>query len=289
MTRHLPRRALVALCTLAAVALSGCGPSDGPAHELAKPPETLRVSGSGTCLPLVRILAAAQPAGGAKMVFLPGLHTKGGIRGVAQGSLDIGAISRPLEPDEQSADLRVTWLSSDGIAIAVNESVSRLGVTGLTSQQVRDIYAGNVTDWQQVGAAASMPIVVLDRHEDESAKIVMRTHVFGPAKALTVTPSALALYYETDMAEALQSTKGAIGYLSLGYASSQSLRVSLLALDGVMPSVASISSGRYPVVRPLGMVTRSSAPPAVEAFVRWATGTRARAAMADKGYAPYRD
>jgi phosphate transport system substrate-binding protein len=277
----------VSVClAVAAAGIGGCSTlQGGPAPE--KDLTRLRVSGSGTCLPLLRILASEQPDHAVGMVFLPGLHTKGGVRGVIQGSLDIGAVSRDLNADEQSADLQVTWLSRDGLVVAVHPSVGKLGITDITSQQLRDIYSGKVTDWQQVGASASMPIVVLDRHEDESAKIIMRKFIFGSASKLKMTPDSVNLYYESDMVDAMQSTVGSVGYFSLGYAVSQKIPVTHLRLDGVAATVENIEAGSYTLVRPLGVVTKTAAPAPVRAFVKWAAGQDARELMLSKGYAPY--
>ncbi len=222
-----------------------------------------------------------------KFTFLPGLHSRGGIKGVTQGSLDIGAVSRDLTAEEQSADLKLTWLSQDGLVMAVNPTVSALGIHDITDQQVRDIYSGRYTDWKQLGATRSMPIVVLDRHEDESAKIILRKFILGSPDSLKVTTDSVNLYYESDMVDALQTTDGAIGYFSLGYAVSQNIHVGLLTLNGVEASVDTILSGSYKVVRPLGVVIRVSAPGAVGDFVTWARSTKARKLMVEKGYAPY--
>jgi phosphate transport system substrate-binding protein len=289
MSRRILACLVAASLAAATIAVAGC--SGATVQDAAAPKDAtrLRVSGSGTCLPLLRILAADEPDKNLRLVFLPGLHTKGGVRGVIQGSLDIGALSRALNADEQSADLRVTWLASDGLVVGVNDSVAALGIKAVTRQQVRDIYSGKVTDWQQLGATKSLPIVVLDRHEDESAKIIIRQFVLGPQDQFKVTSDSVNLYYESDMVDALQTTSGAIGYFSLGYAISQKVRVTLLPLDGVEATVANIESGKYTVVRPLGVVTRSAAPTPVRTFIDWITSDEARAIMVSKGYAPYHE
>lgn len=276
---------LIACCVAAAFA-SGCSGSQSSTGTTALPVSVsrLRVSGSGTALPLLRILAAAQPDTSTQLVFLPGLHSGGGIKGVTEGSLDIGAVSRPLTSKEE-AGLKLTWLSDDGLIIATNQSVGQLGITGLTTQQVKDIYSGKITDWSQVGAKSKMPVTVLDRHEDESAKIILRQYVLGPK--LKITAKALLLYYVSDMVDALQSTPGAVGYFSLGYAISQNIKADRLKLDGIEPTLANVMSGSYKVVRPLGVVIKDPAPPAVTGFVNWAAGDEARKIMTDKGYAPY--
>jgi phosphate transport system substrate-binding protein len=283
----MPSRTLTAYLAVCLIAVASVVGGCARVQEGAEPQLTrLRASGSGTCLPLLRILAAEQPDKAMRLVFLPGLHTAGGVKGVARGSLDVGAISRPLTPEEESPGLRITWLSNDGLVIAVHPSVSDLGVTGLTSEQVRGIYSGAVTDWRQVGASSARPIVVIDRHEGESAKVALRKHLLGPEDRLKVTPSAIAVYYESDMVDAVRTTADSIGYFSLGYAISQKVPVTRLRLDGVEPSVASVEAGRYTLVRPLGVVTRSEPPAPATAFLEWATGEQARAIMAANGYAP---
>lgn len=279
------RRVVIAVAASLVLAVAGCAPAK-TVTTASNGVKRLRVSGSGTCLPLLRILASQQPDKSVRMVFLPGLHSKGGIKGVEQDSLDMGAVSRALTPEEKSGDLEVTWLSTDGLVVAVNPSVGKIGVTGVTDEQVREIYSGKVTDWKQLGASESLPIIVLDRHEDESAKIIMRQYVFGPATQFKVTPDSVNLYYESDMVDALQSTVGSIGYFSLGYAISQSISVTHLTLNGVEPTVANIESGAYKLVRPLGVVVKGSAPREVKDFVQWAKGPEARRLMLSKGYAP---
>ncbi len=244
--------------------------------------EQIRVSGSGTCLPLLRLLSESDAGGPSEFVYLPGLHSGGGIKGVANGDLEIGAVSRALTPEEEKLGLRYTLLSRDGLVIAVHPSVP---IKGLTSQQVRDIYAGMYSNWTELGGP-DLPITILDRNEDESAKIVLREHVLG--KDLEITPKAVNLYYEPDMIEGLQSTVGAIGYFSLGYGISQEIPVTMLELDGVAPTVANIENGTYTVIRPLGVVTAADAGEHVNEFLTQATSAEAVELIKNRGFAPAR-
>ena len=258
----------------------GCTATGGDADTTAiSSGEQLRVSGSGTCLPLIRILTD-EYAGDSEFVFLPGLHSGGGIKGVANGDLEIGAVSRELTEDEAALGLEYVALSDDGLVIATHPSVT---LDGLTTQQVRDIYAGEHTNWAELGGP-DVPITILDRNEDESAKIILRQYVLGPE--LEVTPKAVNLYYEPDMIEGLQSTVGAIGYFSLGYGLSQDVPVRYMELDGVEPTVENILNGSYKMVRPLGVVIASDASEEISAFFAWATSDEALELMESRGFAP---
>jgi phosphate transport system substrate-binding protein len=178
--------------------------------------------------------------------------------------------------------LEEVWLSSDGLAVAAHPSV---GIDGLSTERLRAVYRGEYTDWSGLGGPES-PLVVLDRNEEESAKVIFREHLIG---ALEVTDTAVSLYYESDMVEALKSTPGAIGYFSYGYGVSRGIAVDYLAIDGVQPSVRTIEDGSYGAIRPLGVVVdpTGDSHATVEAFLEWAAGPEAGSIMREQGYAPY--
>lgn len=278
MTHRLARTVAAIAATLC-FAVAGCG-----SGEEREPAAALRarVSGSNVTLPLVRLLAHEYPDRSVEFEFLPGLHTAGGVQGVAGGELDIGLVSRELTDEERALGLRYVLLSNDALVVAVHPTV---GVKTLTSEQVRGIYSGRYRSWQELGGP-DLPIVVLDRNEDESAKIALRAHVLG--HSLEVTSAAAVLSHEPDMIAAVASTPGAIGYFSLGAAVSQNVAVDLIALDGVAPTVENVKSGRYRAVRPLGVVTRPDSAPAIERFLEWAVGPEGRAVMERNGYAAAR-
>lgn len=93
---------------------------------------------------------------------LPGSST--GIRMLQQGQIDFALSSRPLETsenqDNQGVMLKQIGVAIDGIAVAVHPD---LEIPGLTVEQVRDIYTGQITDWRQVGAPYSRPITPYSR------------------------------------------------------------------------------------------------------------------------------
>ncbi|MDA3937287.1 MAG: substrate-binding domain-containing protein [Actinomycetota bacterium] len=270
---------LLAGTVLCVILATGCTSSVESPAAIA---ERVRVSGSGTCLPLLRILTSAYPGTDVEFVYLPGLHSGGGIRGVANGDLEIGAVSRTLTDDERELGLEYLQLSSDGLAVAVHPSVQ---VDTLSTEELRSIYDGTHTSWTDFGGE-DLPIIVLDRSEDESAKMVFREYVLGE---LEVADSAVNLFYESDMVSGLEGTPGAIGYFSLGLGISDSLDVSYIALDGVEPTVANVSNGSYSVVRSLGIVFAESLASPTSAFVEWMQGDDAISIMEDQGFARPRD
>ncbi|HNT77932.1 MAG TPA: phosphate ABC transporter permease PstA [Anaerolineae bacterium] len=132
-----------------------------------QPPATtlsgeLKMAGSTTVEPLAEQLATAFAQ------YYPGLpvtveggDSTAGIKAVGKGSVDIGMSSRDLKEVElrRYQDLRAFAIGYDGIAVVVNGA---LPVSGLTYNQLRDIYNGYIANWANVGGP-DLPIVVVGR------------------------------------------------------------------------------------------------------------------------------
>ena len=70
-----------------------------------------------------------------------------GMTSAIDGLCDIGMVSRDLKDSETAAGLTATVIAKDGIAVIVNNDS---GVEELTSEQVKDVYTGNITTWEDL-------------------------------------------------------------------------------------------------------------------------------------------
>ncbi len=70
-----------------------------------------------------------------------------GMTSAMEGMCDIGMASRELKDSELAAGLTPTVIAMDGIAVVVNHNNA---VSDLTTEQVKDIFTGAVTDWSAV-------------------------------------------------------------------------------------------------------------------------------------------
>ena len=70
-----------------------------------------------------------------------------GITSTIEGACDIGMSSRELKDEELAEGIEGTTIAMDGIAVVVNKENT---VEDLTSEQIRQIFTGEVTDWSQV-------------------------------------------------------------------------------------------------------------------------------------------
>ena len=70
-----------------------------------------------------------------------------GVKMAIEGACDIGMASRELKDSETAEGVTATVIATDGIAIIVNLESP---ITGLTTEQVRQIYVGETTNWADV-------------------------------------------------------------------------------------------------------------------------------------------
>ena len=70
-----------------------------------------------------------------------------GMESALSGTYDIGMASRALKDSETEKGLTGVQIALDGIAVIVNKENS---LADITSDQVKDIYTGEITDWSEL-------------------------------------------------------------------------------------------------------------------------------------------
>ena len=259
-------RTWVALSVVVALILAGCS---GGAST------TVTEAGSTTVQPLAEKLANAFKAKTPAInIVIQGGGTAVGIKSVNDGTVDIGAASRELKAGEP--DLIKFLLARDGIAIIVHPSNS---ITGLTKKQIRDIYAGNITNWSQVGGK-NKEIHVIAREEGSGTRTAFEDMVMN--KEL-IKASAILLPANGAIMTAVSSNPQAIGFVSFGYIKSS---VKALAIDGVAATIENAKNGSYPIVRPLYFLTKQQPTELVKNFIDFCLSPEGQSIVAEDGYIP---
>ena len=240
----------------------------------------ISVAGSTTVQPLAEKLAAVfNETHPDVKIDVAGGGSSAGVKAAGDGTANIGAASREVKDSEKETypDINIFVIARDGIAIVAHPEVP---VDGLTTDQVRDIFAGIITDWSEVGGD-SQPITVISREEGSGTRGAFEEMVMGDEAA--ITDSAIFQDSNGKVRTAVASTPNSIAYLSFGY-----LDDSVLALDidGVSPTAENASNGSYPVVRPLNMITKGEPTGIVKAWLDWILGAEGQAIVEDQGYLP---
>lgn len=107
------------------------------------------VAGSSSVTPVMEKLKEAyEKANGGKItVEVQQSDSTTGITSVAEGICDIGMASRELKDEETKENLTATEIARDGIAVVVNNDND---IDELTSDQVKAIFTGETTDWEDL-------------------------------------------------------------------------------------------------------------------------------------------
>ena len=151
------------------------------------------------------------------------------------------------ELQEANVQLEQKPIGVDALVFIVNEDNP---VQALTRQQLRDIYAGKITNWKDVGGK-DQEIVPFQRGEDSGSQTLFKKLLIQGGELMT-PPSELAPAAMDDLVDSIadyNNSANAIGFSVYYYIdqmySKPGLR--LLAVDGVTPSNATLADGSYPL------------------------------------------
>jgi phosphate transport system substrate-binding protein len=252
----------------------------GPGRVLPSTPGQVRLAGSGAATPLVReALAVLRPRTPETTWLLEdSVGSAGGVAAVADGAVDVGLVSRPLNDAERTLGLEVETVALDAVVVAAHPDVS---AEGLTSDELRALYAGAKRTWPG-GAAAT----VLLRDRGESANAALERAVPGLVASRAGELHFRVLFHDAAMVEALASTPGALGVSSLALLSGAQARIQVLALDGLLPDARALEEGRWPATRPISLVYRAERRAAVTPLLGLLRSAEGAAIARRAGYQP---
>ncbi len=242
----------ILLALVLSVSLVGCGGDDSTAADTnTEVSGKISLDGSTSMEPLVNALKEAIVEKYPNIELEPQFTGSGtGIQSVIDGKTDIGNSSRALKEEEIAQGLVENIVAIDGIAVITDKDNS---VTELTTEQLVQIYTGEITNWKEVGGD-DLQIVVIGREASSGTR-----SAFEEILGVTGEDGQPSCAYARELNEtgavvaACESTHGAIGYVSLDNVTDE---VSTIKLDGVEPTVDTVKDGSYALQRPFVMATK---------------------------------
>lgn len=225
---------------------------------------SVHLRGSGTLLRPMQLAAEAfMDSHPGVAVTVAGGGTVRGIRAVIAGTDDVAMASAALDAaqqrhaSQQGVTLQSHVVAHDAVAVVVHPGNP---VKGLSLQQIRSIFVGDIVNWKEVGGPA-LPIVVMAYVTGSGTQEAWQDLVLGDAP---MAPGALP--FEGGPRARVAQTRGAIGYVAhTGIDAS----VVALAVDGVRLTEKTLKSGAYPLWRSLSLITRDKPSTATADFIRF--------------------
>lgn len=289
---------LLALCLLTA-----CGQTpEAPTEPAPEPqPEQFvftrenfpRLNGSTSTVPLGQAIASVLLGESRDEVsdLIQFSKTTQSYRELMWGGADLLIAAEPAEViwQEKEAE-QFEWemepFAVDALVFIVNADNP---VDSLTTEQVRRIYTGEITNWSEVGGD-DLDIVPFQRNAEAGSQTAMRNLVMKDLPMM----DAPADYVQGEMGDLIEAvaafdgSANAIGYTVYYYANDMKMAegLKILAIDGVEPNADTIRSGEYPFLNNYYVLTAAGLDDGAPAKILydWILSEEGQTLVAHEGY-----
>ena len=146
----------------------------------------------------------------------------------------------------------------DGHPCVVSQEIADAGLESITGQQLKDLYKGRITNWQEINS--SLPdrdVQVLGRVKGSGTRTSFVSNVFDDPKADTSVANRFG--QNQRLAQAISGANNAISYLALGFINTSGLAPVALNWKGTTYKYKDPQNGldakNYPLSRDLHMYT----------------------------------
>lgn len=206
-----------------------------------------------------------------------------GLTAITDGTAQIGMSSRRAKPTEMSAatakgvSLKPTIVAWDGIGIIVNGSNP---LSTLTKRQVEQIFAGDITDWSQVGGTPGK-ISIYTRNTASGTYADFKE--LAMKKRDYATSSQKMAGNEQIAAEVAKNATG-IGYVGLAYLHDPGIKT--VSIDGSLPTEESVLKKSYPYARPTFYYTNGEPTGEAAKFIQFTLSPEGQTILRKVGFVP---
>lgn len=243
--------------------------------------ETIMVGGTGAALGTMQLLAAefkkVVPA--YTVVVVRDLGSRGGLKALAAGAIDMAVITRPLNAGEAAQGLVGMHYGKTPFVVAT----STRGTSTLDSlEDLADIYAGRRVTWSQ-GERVRL-VMRPPSGSDMRLLQALSPELTRAIPAAMARPGMIVASTDQEAVDFIENTPGAIGTTTLALVRSEKRNVRLAPLGGVVPSPASLADGTYPYAREMVLVRKGAGKQGAARFFEFVASARGRHILADTGH-----
>lgn len=264
---------------------TGSGNSTPTSSNLGTPGEYSCVSGQITAdgstalAPLVKAVAQKYQSKCSSATITVNLGgSKTGLGDVEAGTVQIGNSDIYALPGQ--SDLVDHQVAVVIFTLITNPDVT--GVTNLTTDQIKGIFNGTITNWKQVGGP-NLPITIVNRPASSGTRATFQTYILGGPE--TVNSSAALTSDSTGtVIQDVKQTSGAIGYAAYGPAKAGG--VTILNIDGNAPTNSLVESNTYKFWNSEHMYTKGPATGLAQALIDYMLSSDAASIAASQSFIP---
>ena len=247
------RKSLKLLCTallisMAGGVVTGCGISkEGNSSKTV----TISISGSTSVGPLMEKVAEKYEGDNSNVsIEINQVGSSAGIKDIINGVSELGMSSRELKAEEES-QVKSNIIAYDGIAIIINKNNP---IKNISLDQIKGIYTGEITNWNQIDGGKDAPIVIVSREEGSGTRDAFQEIVGYKSEELKA--DAMISNGNGGIKETVASNKNAVGFVSFEYLDD---KVNIVNVENVEPKADLVKSGEYKISRQFLLVNKDGA------------------------------
>jgi phosphate transport system substrate-binding protein len=197
-----------------------------------------------------------------------------GIQATLNKTCNIGTSSRNLKVEERG--LKVIRMAVDGIAVIVHRNNS---VDNLSIEDIRGIFAGEITRWYEVGGSDEA-IIPVTREEGSGTRGSFEEMIMGD---VAISDACLVQDSNGAVREIIATTPQGIGYISVGLVDE---REKAVAINGVEPNIANLITCQYQFSRPFLLLLLKEPTGEIKKFIDYVLSQEAQDILKENGLIP---
>ena len=266
----------VVFTLMLALVLSACG--NGESNDSSPGGgQTITISGSTSVGPLAEKLAMKYGEKENVKIEVNQIGSSAGIANAMNGVSQIGMSSRDLKQEEIDSGIQELIIAYDGIVVVTHPSNN---VKDLTTEQVKQIFTGEITNWKEVGGK-DMEIVVVSREDGSGSRDAFQ-EIVGYESGQLIR-NAIIASGNGNIKTTVANNKHAIGFISFEYIDDT---ISTMNINGVEAKAENVLNGTYSLSRPFLFVHKEDVPEAAQAFMDYILTPEAQKIVEEAGAIP---
>lgn len=236
------KKAKMGLLMLSILAvLSACTSNNNDKQTSDGSSATVSISGSTSVGPLAEKLAAKYTEEENTNIEINQIGSSAGITNAISGVSEIGMSSRDLKEEERANGLNEVVIAYDGIVVVTHPSNK---VKDLTMEQIKQIFTGEVTNWNELGGD-DLEIVVVSREDGSGSRDAFQEIVEYSSGELI--RNSIIASGNGNIKTTVANNKHAVGFISFEYIDDS---ISTIDINGVEATAENVLQEKYSLARP---------------------------------------
>jgi len=263
--------------------------SDKISEDQQNKKKIISIKGSDTVLPIIESeIAKFKNEYPSISLSVVGGGTGDGIQALTEESTDLAMASRDLKDKEKiifnqkNKKIVKKMIAHDALMIVVHPSNP---ITKLTREQIELIYTGKIDNWSKLGGL-NIPIELYSRESTSGTYSYFQEEVLNDN---AYSKNMLSTFVTEAIVKSVAISKGAIGYIGIGYKTNK-IKALSVSFDGgityVSPSIETTKNKTYPISRPLYLMYEESNKEKVIEIIDFTLSEKGQKIISELGYIP---